>query len=368
MSKCILHIGFHKTGTTAIQKALEGYDFDGKFYPKIVKSNHSMAMYTLFTENYHLHNYWLNRGVPKAEVDKAKSRFSEKLERELAKKKTQAVFSGEDMSYFSKKDVETMRVHLEKHFSEFSIIAYVRNPYDWVPSRFQQYVKSNQADVPEWMSMNCRAVLDAYCSIFGTENVSVFEYEKAHLHENGIVAHFAEQTRLDFSKLETLVRNDANASLTENVTKLIYQFNRNCGMITGDFDIMKRKHQLYKLLSWIASNDAPISKEFFRCLVDNDDIDYLAQNWDIHYTKREVKHTRKDLEAYLGDISPDVIKLLAAFLRDQGFKADYGNDPIRMMYRIWYHLLEASAIRSASLAEYFRIRSNKAFQATRRDP
>ena len=49
MKRCIIHIGMHKTGSTSIQRSLQGYRDDRFQYARLGKTaNHSLAMYSLF--------------------------------------------------------------------------------------------------------------------------------------------------------------------------------------------------------------------------------------------------------------------------------------------------------------------------------
>ena len=73
MKEVILHIGIHKTGSTSIQKALKGYNKDGVKAIGFEEENHSIPMYTIFSESRYDYPIWRERNYCRGDIEKKKS-------------------------------------------------------------------------------------------------------------------------------------------------------------------------------------------------------------------------------------------------------------------------------------------------------
>ncbi len=69
MSKCIIHIGMHKTGSTSIQKSLDGFHDQEFFYAHLGNTpNHSLAIFSLFSSHPERHHLHIARGRDSAAI------------------------------------------------------------------------------------------------------------------------------------------------------------------------------------------------------------------------------------------------------------------------------------------------------------
>ncbi len=70
MKEVILHIGLHKTGSTSIQNALKGYNKNGVKSVAFEEVNHSIPMYTIFSEKRYNYHIWQKAELTKIDIDK----------------------------------------------------------------------------------------------------------------------------------------------------------------------------------------------------------------------------------------------------------------------------------------------------------
>jgi len=145
MSKVILHIGMMKTGSTSIQKSLEDYEDELFYYPKFKNTNHTRIFYTLFGKNQDkLQKLYKNKFL----IGK-KNKLFEKLKRQMKRELDMArgrniIFSGEGISkIFSDEEILIIKKFFySKGFKHFKVIGYIRSPYAFMSSIYQQSLKN----------------------------------------------------------------------------------------------------------------------------------------------------------------------------------------------------------------------------------
>lgn len=137
-----LHIGMHKTGSSSIQAAMQGYD-DGRIaYLDWPEANHSLLMGCAFRET--RIEQQVERGFARdaAEYLAVAAVLREQLAERLAKGQRDIVISAEDMSAgFAAADVRRLLDFMARYFDEVKVIAYVREAQSYVLSAFQEIQK-----------------------------------------------------------------------------------------------------------------------------------------------------------------------------------------------------------------------------------
>jgi hypothetical protein len=138
---CFVHIGMHKTGTTTIQNVFSRLVDPNLNYLELSDTNLGWAMATMFSGTADTHA--LNRGSTRAEIEERRGKlFSRTLEQIEGNTKS-LIISGEYMSlHFSAADVRALRAYLEPHFERLRVIVYIREPYSYMRSVSQQYIKN----------------------------------------------------------------------------------------------------------------------------------------------------------------------------------------------------------------------------------
>jgi hypothetical protein len=141
-----LHLGMHKTGSTALQLACAGYDDGRTAYVALGDTpNHSHALATLFAED--PGRLQFNRAA--AADPAAFRRLSDRLEHQFAAQlamRHDLVLSGEGLTTLLRAgEVETLVRRLESCAGRVVACAYVRGPQSFIRSQMQQVLKSGRA-------------------------------------------------------------------------------------------------------------------------------------------------------------------------------------------------------------------------------
>lgn len=135
----------HKTGTTALQDALDGYD-DGRLrYARLGHPNHSIPFLTLYASEPHRYHVWQRMGATRDEVARIRARYEAALAAELALDRERLLVVGEEISLMASVSVGRMARHLGDAGREVAVLAYLRDPMGYATSAFQQQVRGGQS-------------------------------------------------------------------------------------------------------------------------------------------------------------------------------------------------------------------------------
>ncbi|TGD71363.1 hypothetical protein E4634_19015 [Mangrovimicrobium sediminis] len=149
----ILHMGFHKTGTTSIQKACrinaQRLGEAGIYYPEFVfegvqyNRNHSIPVYSMFSERPEEFPRNLLIGH---DVIAANTCFRQQLEQALHCSESRLVLSGEAISLLSAVELTSLKQFVEAAGWEVRAVVYLRRPATFFSSWFAQ--RSRLGDDP----------------------------------------------------------------------------------------------------------------------------------------------------------------------------------------------------------------------------
>jgi hypothetical protein len=219
--KCVIHIGMHKTGSTSIQNVLASNYFKEFEYLKLESPNHSVALYTIFSETPKGHDLLRQRGMDEEGVSAYRAEMLEKLKAQAKNCKKTLVISGEVLSAHNSEHILVgLKSCLESHFSEIKIIGYVRSPIAFTQSDFQEGVKGGAAKFNVRQKFpRYRERFEKLDAIFGHENVELVKFSKETLHHGDVVQDFL--VRLGIDKPE-LSASRANESLSLEVVAVLY--------------------------------------------------------------------------------------------------------------------------------------------------
>ncbi len=172
----LLHIGTHKTGSTAIQYLLAQVEPFGErvLYPQSGRSK-------VREQNGHKELAAAIRKTPGCDEG-----CWDRLHRELEESPAEiAVLSAESFSSFQDQHVERLRRAL-RHV-EVRVLVYVRNPLDFMASSFAQAVKSSRypASFGDFIRLderiarcNYAALMDRWVGVWGRDRVRLQIYDK----------------------------------------------------------------------------------------------------------------------------------------------------------------------------------------------
>ena len=187
--RIILHIGLHKTGTTTIQNVLHANrDFllrhEGVLYPSLDPNLSNALLHILEDDSRNRPRKLRSKkkaGFTNEELAARREEFLNSLDAEISSSEWNTLLlSAEGLSHWSAPELAKLREWGEKYSSRWTILVCVRHPLDWSRSVVQQRLKAGNTlqqlyekpPTPKYRAKISRAI-----SVFGRENVRVFDFE-----------------------------------------------------------------------------------------------------------------------------------------------------------------------------------------------
>ncbi len=250
---CVIHIGMHKTGSTSIQISLSNFKSEKFCYPKLNEDgNHSVIFsYIFMSYKEFVKKYKCIGEQAKFEFFSNKSFYLFHL-KELFKKNKNAIFifSGEDICNFDENALKKMYRFFKKYFNEIKIIAYVRDPFSYISSAFQEVLKINYKSLNNLYKLYpfYKKKFQKFYEVFGEENVILKKFDPLRFPDGCVVKDFCYTLGIPIKK-ENIIR--INMSLSKEMISLIYMFRKkyqkvNCINLTFPLIILLEKLFGYK--------------------------------------------------------------------------------------------------------------------------
>ncbi|RLG10752.1 hypothetical protein DRN69_08610 [Candidatus Pacearchaeota archaeon] len=254
----ILHVGMHKTGTSSIQQTL------AKFYGQPTKEivyfnfdgiiNHSCIVYPIFLENpYSYRDYGLmNLSFMErhSSIQYLQKTFFTTIKNQ---RRPISIISGEDISLLSEKELENLKDFLQNFFHEIKVIAYVREPYSFLSSYFQEIVRGlgyKQFKLySEWIDY--KNIFIKFYNVFGEENVFLFRFDP----KRDVVLHFCQIFDIPIEPQQTLRIYEG---CTKEAIQILYLYNKS----------LPDYKQNNIVLGWIPSKDSIKRRLVIRSIVE----------------------------------------------------------------------------------------------------
>jgi hypothetical protein len=225
--RLILHVGFHKTASTAIQEVLyenrqelekrrirvpEFTDPDGR---KV--RNHSRFIYSLFCEKPESYRINVLRGW---DAPATNALYAAQLQAALAEDLT-LVLSGEGISALPADRLAMLRDKCEEAGYEIEVLAFVRGPYSMLCSSIQEICKGGSVGLAQKNIQPRSEYAAALAATFA--NVRFFSFADACRHSGGPVGFFLEHAGVgdvDFDTSKTV-----NSGLGQQTVRLVNYIN-----------------------------------------------------------------------------------------------------------------------------------------------
>lgn len=232
-----IHAGFHKTGTSTIQQVL--FDIreslatigDGYFYSSALECNHSIALYSMFSD--HPKRYPRNIKMGRTSTEKIEHfnrQNKDALVRELESSDCRnIIFSGEDISRLETHNLIALKTFLNQTVQncEMKVILWTREPVGYIASLLQESLKSgakiNENGMYRRMRNFFQLNLEKFIHVFGRENICVQSFEDACKHPLGLTGFFLKQLNLNEKHISTLLpanERRLNVALNDKVVHL----------------------------------------------------------------------------------------------------------------------------------------------------
>jgi len=326
--KCIIHIGLHKTGSTAIQDYLSGYEDDLNFYASLSEEgilghkNHSIPIVGLFKTDYHSYRTFKNHNLSNKEIEDLRSYWKERLTLALIKSKRyeKSIFiSGEEISNLKHEELESLINFIRQYQKNIYVVGYIRDPISFARSSFQQELKFGLAKVPKKISQKFIKKCNNFINILGKENVLIKEFHKDKLKNNSVVDDFANIFSLKVDQNKTY---NNNSSLSADAIKILFKINKFLE-INNNYNSFYIRKRAISLLQKIFLDDRKIPIDLFASIADYKANKWAKNNYDIEFPVKDF--TKADTSSLQNWLSENLDKLefqLISFLKKNNITAD----------------------------------------------
>jgi hypothetical protein len=208
---CFVHIGMHKSGSTAIQTAFDGYD-DGKTKMlQVGHPNHSLFLLTLFSTTAMREEAGRQIGVQVESLDTYARSLRDAIIAQFQDGKANFVISGEELSArLTGQEVANVKTFLSAWFDDIRIIVYLRDPVSYMRSAFQQVARGSAIAFDfELVQPNYRKRIADWIEVFGRDKVCAVPYDRKAFVEGSIIHDFAHRIGADVSRVGPQIGNES---------------------------------------------------------------------------------------------------------------------------------------------------------------
>jgi hypothetical protein len=234
-----IHIGVPKTGSKSIQNTLSKnrdklLAHGINFFPRA--PNQSVILGLLLSDAPHKNVHGIMKHVDTPE--KAAS-FNETTKHEITKwlaqnRSPKMLISGEGLSCLPDKQISRLKQMLDPYASAYRIIAYVRDPYEYVNSAWLQEVKSGSViGTADWRTRlpDYRAKLSPHIRVFGRENVDIRILDSQRLVGGNLISDFVAALGESPQLAESFDVVRLNESMSHEAAMILSEANRAIPMI-----------------------------------------------------------------------------------------------------------------------------------------
>jgi hypothetical protein len=239
IKRIIFHVGLHKTGTSTIQHVLYSSADEllthGVLYPVSWVSpmkgaaQHNHFLYLLFKNKLSFYLQDIQHTPEQAMQDREAGII--RLEEEFRTTTADTVIiSSENLSLYHVSDLQNIYDYFSARFdAQIEIHLYFRHYLDWTRSLVQQLVKQRHSYDNAWDHIKRRSAViyikayDQFVEVFGVENVYAHTYEHLLQAQDGIVAQFLLDVRIDVPLLHsaTVRRNESVSHIAADICSFI---------------------------------------------------------------------------------------------------------------------------------------------------
>ena len=330
-----LHIGTHKTGSTALQRSLASYDDGTTRYARLGTPHHSAPMAILFRNRPEQNATLRQKGIsgPKAEAMAKATRA--RLLAELQGPARNLIISGEGLSQFPQPAMQDLANFLKDHARQIRILAYVRDPVSYASSMFCQEVKYGRKDF-KLPDLRFRRRLEPSLLVFGQDAMEVVAFDRSALQGGDLFADAARRMGTDARKMR---RSVANESISAEALALLYFWNRCPDSAMGSRPRLRARHKLISVLGRAFPGRIGLAPALIAPLLDPADLGWLQQTFDIDFSAALSQACLSPQETDISDEADLAALRLRALPKLQALARRYGapsamDDPDRLVGQI----------------------------------
>lgn len=339
----ILHVGMHKTGTTSIQKSLDGFSSQGVRYVGLTNPNHTGPIAAAFLTEGTQGNR-LRAGRSQEQMARVKKQTLTRLRMELSNEDFHTfIISGEGIVFLPPASLLQLRETLLEYVDSVQVFAYVREPVGFSSSAFQQRTKGGDANF-RLEQAQYRRKFAPLLEIFGRENVSVKEFSRPALRDGSVVVDFCHLWKIPFDPQREVRSNE---SVSEAALKLIHLFNRSGPSSTGAPAWAKARRAFIEAISGHFKGRFDLPVKFHGGAIDEEDIAWLGENLGIRFSvdpsiDKSVRPA--EFAQFLDDIPPQVVESYRDLLSSLGIPSEPSDSALELLDKHFAVCLEQSTL------------------------
>lgn len=273
MSKCIMHIGMHKTGSSSIQSALSRHLEDSRFrYLDLGLPNHSLPLFTVFSHR--IHHLFQKEALTKQQVLAYRENTIRRLSHECESSRNNnaiALISGEDICNLTHKELSSFHDYLKGYFDTIDVVAYVRTPKSFMESAFQQRLKGGLSRFNiDSLYPSYRERFEKFENVFGQACLKYWLFEEKGFEQGDVVRDFYYRLGIAFKPKDSV---RVNASLSKEAVALLFIYRRlGPGYVTGE-DAHRKDQLLVTALGQVGKGKLELSTELMRAVLEKNSED-----------------------------------------------------------------------------------------------
>lgn len=232
-----LHIGMHKTGSTAIQLSLTGYDDGTTAYLDLFNPNHSYGMSMLFCEEKAPDLIKAGWAKSLADWHQQAAANRRRMKEHIASGRQNLIISGEDLSSrFGRREIERLWSAVAADFDEIRVIVYLREPYAFLQSALQEVIKRRSCTIKSVPLPRYRQRLEPWEAFFGRGAIDYVLYSPDSAAGRDVVGDIAARVGLT---LDRVTKRRANESMSAETFAMLYWLRNSPNVSTWKWPVQR---------------------------------------------------------------------------------------------------------------------------------
>ena len=315
MTTIFLHVGMHKTGSTAIQSAFSGYDDGRTKYANLGYENHSIPFYTAYSGKHQGYHIWKSAGLSAEQIEQKRLACISAIHDSVAGAGgKQLIFSGEDISLLPYSALLEISCMFKSYGHTGKVIVYVREPISFIQSNYQEEIKSGR-NMSSPFPPKYRFRIEKFIQVFGAENVVLRVFERSLLHENDIIS--------DFAKVIGVVPPPKgvsdNISLSSEAVKVVYLLNQMVSAFDEKKEVLQARQKMLQHVRVLLPGRFGIPAPLLAGLVEQEDVNWLFGETGIDFRVKPEKvepFSQEALNAYLSGLKQHSLDAIKDYLSE----------------------------------------------------
>ena len=324
MSRLVIHIGMHNTGSSSIQETLFSKGRHGQFaYADLGAPNQGGMLRSFFSADPHVWGGHRAAGRSHPEVVAFNQGVGELLQ-SVKGRGGQQVISGEDIYHFDEAAMQRLWTSFSDAFETVDVIIYIRPPASFMASAFVQLVKNHDQSRLglDKLWPRYRAKLEKFDRIFGRDHVMLRPFGSDSLVDGDVVQDFCHYLGEPIDPDE--IRR-VNESLSLEATATLFAYRRNGPRYQSYKGKAADNNRLVAMLADFGERKVRFADSLVAPIMERnrDDLDWIESR--LGEPLRDSVSAAEGAitsEQDLIDVAADSVEALAAFVERQQAKAE----------------------------------------------